>query len=43
MYKLLDWVDINKLSWRELSQNPCAIKLLEKYQSALEQQIRKEK
>jgi hypothetical protein len=30
MYKLLDWIDINKLNWDFLSTNPNAIDLLEK-------------
>jgi len=30
MYKLLDWIDINKINWDFLSQNPNAIHLLEK-------------
>ena len=29
-YKLLDWIDINKLDWDGLSKNPGAINLLEK-------------
>lgn len=29
-YKLVDWVDINKLNWRDLNLNPRAIQLLEK-------------
>ena len=29
LYKLLDWVDINKLHWDGLSRNPNAISLLE--------------
>ena len=29
MYKLLDWIDIQKLDWRNLSANPNAIGLLE--------------
>ena len=29
IYKLRDWIDINKLSWSLLSGNPNAIKLLE--------------
>ena len=28
--KLLDWVDINKINWENLSKNPNAISLLEK-------------
>ena len=28
-YKLLDWIDINKLDWKYLSENPNAIHLLE--------------
>ena len=28
MLKLRDWVDINKLDWNTLSENPNAIKLL---------------
>jgi hypothetical protein len=28
-YKLLDWIDIDKLNWEELSKNPNAIHLLE--------------
>ena len=27
--KLLDWIDVNKLSWGLLSQNPNALNLLE--------------
>ena len=27
-YKLLDWIDINKLNWRLLSSNPNAIEIL---------------
>jgi hypothetical protein len=30
MYKLLDWIDINKINWIWLSGNPNAIHLLEK-------------
>jgi hypothetical protein len=30
LYKLLDWIDINKLNWDELSFNPNSIQLLEK-------------
>ena len=30
MYKLRDWVDINKISWKLLSINPNAVHLLEK-------------
>ena len=30
MYKLLDWIDTNKLNWNILSKNPKAIDLLEK-------------
>ena len=30
MYKLRSWVDINKIDWIELSENPNAIILLEK-------------
>ena len=26
--KLRDWIEIDKLNWTELTQNPCAIKLL---------------
>ena len=29
MYKLLDWIDINKIDWNNLSLNPNAIYLLE--------------
>ncbi len=28
-YKLLDWIDIDKLNWQTLSSNPNAIHLLE--------------
>ena len=30
MYKLLDWIDINKINWDYLSENPNSINLLEK-------------
>ena len=30
IYKLKNWVDINKIDWDELSENPNAIHLLEK-------------
>ena len=30
-YGLLDWIDINSLSWSGLSRNPNAIHLLEEY------------
>jgi len=30
LYKLLDWIDINKINWESLSSNPNAIPLLEK-------------
>jgi len=30
MYKLRDWIDINKIVWYSLSRNPNAIDLLEK-------------
>ena len=39
MYKLLDWIDIDKLSWRQLSQNPNTITLLEKYQDKIDCEI----
>ena len=29
MYKLRDWIDINKLNWQGLTENPNAIDLLE--------------
>ena len=29
IYKLRDWIDINKLDWEYLSRNPNAIKFLE--------------
>jgi len=29
LYKPLDWVNINKLNWYELSKNPNAIQFLE--------------
>jgi len=29
MYKLRDWIDINKLNWKELSKNTRAIHILE--------------
>ena len=32
MYKLKDWIDIENIDWRILSQNPNAISLLEKNQ-----------
>jgi hypothetical protein len=28
VYKLLDWIDINKLCWKGLSRNPKAIDLI---------------
>ena len=28
IYKLLDWIDINKLDWNNLSRNKYAIELL---------------
>ena len=30
IYKLLDWIDIDKINWHLLSENPNAIHLLEK-------------
>ena len=30
-YELLEWIDINRLSWIYLSKNPNAINLLEKH------------
>jgi hypothetical protein len=30
MYKLLDWIDINKINWNSLSENPNAIHILKK-------------
>ena len=35
MYKLLDWIDIDKICWYELSQNPNAIFLLNKRKNNL--------
>ena len=35
IYKLLDWIDIDKLNWYFLSQNPNAIYLLEQNQDKL--------
>ena len=35
MYKLLDWIDINKISWDLLSSNPNAIDLLERNQDKI--------
>ena len=35
MYKLLDWVDINKLDWKSLSLNPNAIELLKENQDKI--------
>ena len=35
-YVLLDWIDIDKLDWRELSKNPNAIHLLEKNQDKID-------
>ena len=34
--KLLDWIDINKLDWIELSKNPGAIHLLEQNQDKID-------
>ena len=31
LYKFLDFIDINKVDWEFLSENPNAIPLLEKY------------
>ena len=36
--KLLDWVDINKLDWDELSCNPNAMHLLEAYPEKIDWQ-----
>ena len=35
LYKLLDWIDIKKLSWYHLSENPNAIHLLEANQDKI--------
>ena len=35
MYKLHDWIDINKLDWDGLSRNPNAIRLLKKNQNKI--------
>jgi hypothetical protein len=35
-YKLLDWIDIDKLNWVELSKNPNAIHLLEQNQDKID-------
>ncbi len=35
IYKLRDWIDINKLDWQQLSSNPNAIDLLEKNQDKI--------
>jgi len=35
-YVLLDWIDIDKLNWSELSKNPNAIHLLEKNQDKID-------
>ena len=35
IYKLLDWIDINKLKWDMLSLNPNAIYLLEQNQDKI--------
>jgi hypothetical protein len=35
MYKLRDWIDINKLDWEYLSKNPNAIHLLEQNQNKI--------
>jgi hypothetical protein len=35
-YKLLDWIDIDKLNWEELSENPNAIHLLEQNQDKID-------
>ena len=34
-YKVLDWIDINKLNWEELSRNQNAIHLLEQNQDKI--------
>ena len=31
IYKLRDWIDVDKLNWRMLSMNKNSINLLEKY------------
>jgi len=36
MYKLLDWIDPDKLDWKSLSGNPKAINLLEKHPEKLD-------
>ena len=36
MYKLHDWIDINKLKWRYLSRNPNAISLLKVNQEKID-------
>jgi len=35
LYKLRDWIDVNKLYWSYLSENPNAVDLLEKNQDKL--------
>ena len=34
-YKLVDWIDINKLSWNDLNENPRSIHLLEQNKDKL--------
>jgi len=34
-FKLLDWIDINKLNWSNLSSNPNAIELLKENQDKI--------
>ena len=35
MLKLRDWIDINKLNWNTLSENPNAIELLKENQNKI--------
>jgi len=36
MYKLIDWINIHKLSWKKISYTPNAINLLEKNQDKID-------
>ena len=38
-YKLLDWIDINKIDWSLLSKNPDAIHILEQNQESERDQM----
>ena len=35
-YKLLEWIDINKINWSYLSRNPAAIELLKEHSDRID-------